>query len=268
MAQTWACAACGVWCTISLVSAEVNAVALVTGAGSGLGQATAVELNSRGWRVAASDVDLSAAERTADMLDTALAVELDVTDQGSVDRGVRQVLEWGGAIGLLVNNAGIISPHSLLDTPPELWERTFDINVHGIFRCCRAVLPSMVERRQGVIVNMASAAGLVGIPNRAAYCASKGAVVTLTKALAVDHIRDGIRVNCVCPGTANTPWVQGLIARSDDPEATRANLIARQPIGRLAEPHEIAKAIAYLASDDAAYITGTALVIDGGILAG
>jgi NAD(P)-dependent dehydrogenase (short-subunit alcohol dehydrogenase family) len=213
-------------------------------------------------------VNLNAAKETVAMLGDAVAITLDVTDAGSVEQGVKESLEWGGRIDVLVNNAGIISPHSLLETPPDLWERTFDINVHGIFRCCRAVLPQMIGNGFGVIVNVASAAGLVGIPNRAAYCASKGAVVTLTKSLAIDHIKDGIRANCVCPGTANTPWVQGLIDRAPDPEALRANLIARQPIGRLAEPEEIAKAIAYLASDDASYITGTALVIDGGILAG
>jgi 2-keto-3-deoxy-L-fuconate dehydrogenase len=243
-------------------------VVLVTGAGSGIGRATAQEFSERGWRVVASDLDLAAAEATADSLEDGLAVKLDVTDQASVQEGVTEALEWGQAIDALINNAGIISPYSLIDTPPDLWERTFDINVHGIYRCCRTVIPLMLERNSGVIVNVASAAGLVGIPNRAAYCASKGAVVTLTKSLAVDHVRQGIRVNCVCPGTANTPWVQGLIERSDDPEATRANLVARQPIGRLAEPQEIAKAIAYLASADAAYVTGSALVIDGGILAG
>ncbi len=250
------------------MSQHLPLVALVTGAGSGIGQSTAVELGTRGYRVAVTDVDIAAAHRTVELLDDAVAIQLDVTDLDSVDAGVKQAQDWGGRLDLLVNNAGIISPHSLLDTPPALWERTFDINVHGVFRCCRAVLPQMIENGSGVIVNVASAAGLVGIPNRAAYCASKGAVVTLTKALAVDHIRDGIRVNSVCPGTANTPWVQGIIERAEDPEALRANLIARQPIGRLAEPEEIAKAIAYLASDDAAYITGTNLVIDGGILAG
>ena len=247
---------------------ESPLVALVTGAGSGIGRATAVELAARGHRVVVTDMNLAAARATAESLDDAIAIELDVTDAESVIAGVEEALAWGAAIDVLVNNAGIISPFSLLDTPPELWERTFDINVHGIYRCCRAVLPGMLERGTGVIVNVASAAGLVGIPNRAAYCASKGAVVTLTKSLAVDHVRQGVRVNCVCPGTANTPWVQGLIERDPDPEARRADLIARQPIGRLAEPEEIAKAIAYLASDDAAYITGTALVIDGGILAG
>jgi 2-keto-3-deoxy-L-fuconate dehydrogenase len=260
----------GVWYIICAMSTQATRVVLVTGAGSGIGEATAKEFASRGWRVVASDVNVDAAKETAHEIGDgdSVAVELDVTDLASVERGVQEALEWGQSIDALVNNAGIISPHSLLDTPPDLWERTFDINVHGIYRCCRAVLPGMLERKSGVIINVASAAGLVGIPNRAAYCASKGAVVTMTKSLAVDYIRDGIRANCVCPGTANTPWVQGLIERSADPEATRANLIARQPIGRLAEPEEIAKAIAYLASDDAAYVTGSAFVIDGGILAG
>lgn len=243
-------------------------VALVTGAGSGIGRASAVELGRRGYRVAAADRDGASAEATAALLADALAVELDVRDSGSVDRGTAEVLAWGGAIDLLVNNAGIGSTQTIVDTPPDAWEDVFAVNVRGIYNCCRSVLPRMIERGRGVVVNVASVAGLVGIPNRAAYCASKGAVVTLTKAMAIDHVKQGIRVNCVCPGTVETPWVERLLAASPDPEAARGALVARQPIGRLGTPEEVASAIAYLASDEAAFVTGAALVIDGGIAAG
>lgn len=243
-------------------------VALVTGAGSGIGRATAVEFSRRGYRVAASDLDPEAARTTTKELSDAIHVELDVTDLDSVERGVEQTLSWGGRIDTLVNNAGVIVPGKLVEVAPHDWERAFSVNVHGVYHCCRTVLPSMLSDGRGAIVNVASAAGLVGVKERAAYCASKGAVVSMTKALALDHIRDGIRVNCVCPGTVDTPWTRSVIARSADPEATREDLVARQPMGRLGTVEEIAHAIAYLASDEAAYVTGSALVIDGGLLAG
>jgi NAD(P)-dependent dehydrogenase (short-subunit alcohol dehydrogenase family) len=169
---------------------------------------------------------------------------------------------------VLANVAGIGSTQTVLDTPPELWEAVFAVNVRGVFNTCRAVLPGMIGRGGGVVVNAASIAGLVGLRNRAAYCASKGAVVALTKAMALDHVGQGIRVNCVCPGTVDTPWVGRLLDAAEDPAAARAALVARQPIGRLGTAEEVAKAIAYLASDDAAFVTGTELVIDGGLVAG
>ena len=138
------------------------------------------------------------------------------------------------------------------------------MNVRGTFLCSRAVLPAMIERGGGVIVNVASAGSLVAIPTRAAYCASKGAVLALTRAMAIDHVEQGIRVNCVCPGSIDTPWVERLVEAADDPEAALADIVARQPMRRLGGADEVAKAIAYLASDDAAYATGSALVLDGG----
>lgn len=239
-------------------------VAFVTGAGSGIGRATAVELASRSYRVVATDRDLERARETAGALADGVALELDVREEAAVKRAVAEALEWGGTIDVLVNNAGINSPYTVLDTPVELWDEVFAVNVRGMFLCAKAVLPHMIERGKGVIVNTASASSLVAMYQRAAYGASKGAVLSLTRCLAMDHVHQGIRVNCVCPGSIDTPWVERLVDASDDPDATLADIVERQPMRRLGTAEEIAKGIAYLAGEDAAYVTGTALVIDGG----
>jgi NAD(P)-dependent dehydrogenase (short-subunit alcohol dehydrogenase family) len=193
---------------------------------------------------------------------------MDVRDPGSVDAGVAAVLEWGGRIDVLVNGAGIVgTTGTVLDTPVEVWDDVLAVNARGLFLCSRAVLPAMIERGGGVIVNVASIAGLVGVRDRAAYCASKGAAIAITRAMAIDHVHQGIRVNCVCPGSIDTPWVDRLLAASTNPEATRAEIVARQPMGRMGTPEEIAAGVAYLASDEAAFATGTALVLDGGLTA-
>lgn len=242
-------------------------MAFITGAGSGIGRATAIELGRRGYRVAATDADRGRALETSALVEGSLALELDVRDVDAVEAAVVATLSWGGSIDLLVNNAGINSPHTVVDTPVELWDEVFAVNVRGMYLCSRAVLPHMIARRRGVIVNTASATSLVGLAERAAYGASKGAVLSFTRCLAVDHVDQGIRVNCVCPGSIDTPWVERLLAESDDPEATLAEIVARQPMRRLGTAEEIANGIAYLASDQAAYVTGTALVIDGGLTA-
>lgn len=235
--------------------------ALVTGAGSGIGRATARELDSRGYRVVAADLDVGAADACAAALRDAASVWLDVTDPAGVARTVADE----GPFDVLVNSAGIGSTDTVPNTSNEVWAAVFAVNVTGVFNTCRAVMPGMVARGGGAIVNVASVAGLVGLPNRAAYCASKGAVVSLTRAMAIDHVSDRVRVNCVCPGTVDTPWVGRLLDAADDPAAARATLAARQPMGRLGTPEEIAGAIGYLA--EAEFVTGTALVIDGGLTA-
>jgi 2-keto-3-deoxy-L-fuconate dehydrogenase len=243
-------------------------VAFVTGAGSGIGRATAILLASRGYGVAAGDCDAEAAAATAAGLDDGLPVVVDVRDPESVDRAVARAVEWAVRIDLLVNAAGIVGvTRTVLETPLEVWEDVFAVNVRGVFLCSRAVLPGMIERGGGVIVNVASVTSLVALPDRAAYCASKGAVISLTRAMAIDHVRHGIRVNCVCPGSIDTPWVERLLAESDDPERTRAEIVARQPMARMGTAEEVAAAIAYLAGDDAAFATGSALVLDGGLTA-
>jgi 2-keto-3-deoxy-L-fuconate dehydrogenase len=218
--------------------------ALVTGAGSGIGAAVARLLASQGAEVVAADV------RGTDF-------ELDVRDEERVAGAV-------GELDVLVNAAGIGSTTNAPDTPLAVWDDVLAVNARGTFLCCKHAIPGMIERGGGSIVNVASVAALVGLRNRAAYCASKGAVVALTRALAVDHVRDGVRVNAVCPGTVDTPWVRRLVEEVGE---SLDELRARQPLGRLGTPEEIAEAVVYLASDAAAFVTGSVLVIDGGLTA-
>ncbi len=241
-----------------------NSTAIVTGGASGIGAAAARRLAGRGVHVIVADQNGEAAADIAETLGaTALAFELDVADELAVER-LFASLDALPPVTTLVNAAGIGSTTNAVDTSLDTWERVFAVNSRGTFLCCKHALQKMRPAQRGSIVNVASIAGQVGLRDRAAYCASKGAVIALTRALAVDHVRDGIRVNCVCPGTVESPWVARLI--EDAGESLEA-LRARQPMGRLGTPDEIAEAIAYLASDQAAFVTGSALVIDGGLTA-
>jgi len=233
-------------------------VAVITGAGSGIGLATADAMLTEGARVAA--LDLTPPPARADLLPLAC----DVTDLAAVDAAVGAAAAHFGGIDILINNAGIGAQGTIEDNDLEEWRRVFDVNVLGIVRVTRAALPYLRRSRHAAIVNTASIVSWTGLPRRACYGASKGAVYALTLAMASDHAADRIRVNCVCPGTVDTPWVARLLAAAPDPAAARAALVARQPIGRLGTAEEIAAAIAYLASPAAGYITGTALQIDGG----
>jgi NAD(P)-dependent dehydrogenase (short-subunit alcohol dehydrogenase family) len=232
--------------------------ALVTGAGSGIGEAVARGLHAEGADVLLADVRAESVEAVAaDLGERATPVILDVRDE----QGVRRV---AGDLDVLANVAGIGSTTTAPETALDTWEDVFAVNARGTFLCCKHAIPAMVARGGGSIVNMGSVAGLVGLRNRAAYCASKGAVIALTRALAIDHVTDGVRVNAVCPGTVDSPWVRRLV---DDVGESLDALRARQPMGRLGTPDEIAAAVLYLASDDAAFVTGTAFVIDGGLTA-
>jgi len=173
-----------------------------------------------------------------------------------------------GRIDILCNNAGVGGVTDVLGCTTEMWDRLFAVNVRGVFLGIRASLPHMLDAGSGVIVNTASVAASVGLPDRAAYCASKGAVVALTRQVAVQYASRGIRCNCVSPGTVDSPWVRRLLDRADDPGATREALVARQPLGRLGTPGEVADLVAYLASDQASFVTGADWLIDGGIAAG
>jgi 2-keto-3-deoxy-L-fuconate dehydrogenase len=237
-------------------------VALVTGAGSGIGAAVVRRFAAAGASVVAADLDGSAAEQVAGEIgSTVVPIQTDVRDEAAVVEAVSRA-EASGGLEILVNVAGIGSTTNVPETPLDVWEQVMAVNARGTFLCCKHAIPPMVERGKGAIVNVASVAGLVGLPNRAAYCASKGAVISLTRALAVDHVASGIRVNAVCPGTVDSPWVRRLVEEvGESLDALRA----RQPVGRLGTPEEIAEAIHYLASDAAAFVTGTAFVIDGGL---
>jgi NAD(P)-dependent dehydrogenase (short-subunit alcohol dehydrogenase family) len=241
-------------------------VAVVTGAGSGIGRATALLLAREGARVLAADLQESAAAETAEQSDgTVIAAEADVSDERAVERLFDRCEEELGTPKLLANIAGVGSTTTAPDTTLDAWERVFAVNSRGTFLCCKYAIPRMAAAGGGSIVNMASIAGLVGLKNRAAYCASKGAVIALTRALALDHVGDHVRVNCICPGTVDSPWVRRLL---DDAGEPFDSLVARQPLGRLGTPEEIAAAVLYVASDAAAFMTGSSLVIDGGLTAG
>jgi NAD(P)-dependent dehydrogenase (short-subunit alcohol dehydrogenase family) len=231
---------------MSRVTEFAAKVAVVTGGGSGIGLATA-------RRLAAGGADVVVASRSA-------GHHTDVSDEDSVRALFESV---GPEIHILVNCAGVLATTALTpDIALEEWERAFAVNARGTFLCCKHALPRM--RRGSAIVNVASVTGVVGVPGRAAYGASKGAVIAFTRALAVDHAKDGIRVNCVCPGTIDTPWIDRLV---DELGESRDALVARQPVGRLGGADEIAEAIAYLASDRSRFVTGSELVVDGGMTA-
>ncbi|MER6082611.1 SDR family oxidoreductase [Streptomyces sp. NPDC001833] len=233
--------------------------AVVTGGASGIGRATAELLAERGASVAVLDVDPSRVEAPL------IPVRADVTDDAAVCAAVAEAAERLGGIDILVNNAGIGATGTVEDNPDDQWQWVLDVNVLGIVRTTRAALPFLRASAHAAIVNTCSIAATAGLPQRALYSASKGAVLSLTLAMAADHVREGVRVNCVNPGTADTPWVGRLLVAADDPEAERAALNARQPLGRLVTAQEVAAAIVYLAGPAAASVTGTALAVDGGM---
>lgn len=241
--------------------------ALVTGAGSGIGAATAARLSMEGARVWLADLDIAACRERAACLEGAQARQLDVRDDDAVAGLVDLIVETDGQLDVLVANAGVTSEAAIWDTSPPELQRVMDVNFRGVFQCAAAALRHMVARGSGAVVLTASDAGLVGWPNQAAYCASKGAIVALTRAAALDAAPHGVRINCVCPAFTDTPLVERWIEAADDPAARRREVAAAQPLQRMAEPAEIAGAIAYLASDESSFVTGIALPVDGGVTA-
>ncbi len=239
-------------------------VAVVTGGASGIGAATAALLAERGARVAVLDRAIGDAERK-NTSDSWIAVQADVTDDASVRAAVAAVVEAFGGIDVLVNNAGIGAIGSVEDNDDAEWRRVFDVNVFGMVRTARAALPHLRASSHAAIVNTCSIAATAGLPQRALYSATKGAALSLTLAMAADHVREGVRVNCVNPGTADTPWIGRLLDQSPDPASERTALEARQPLGRLVSAREVAHAIAYLASPLSGSTTGTSLAVDGGM---
>lgn len=233
--------------------------AAVTGGGSGIGAAVVAALTARGARVAVLDLDPGAAPEGG------LAVRCDVGDDGSVRGAVDRVVSELGGLDVLINCAGIAAQGAVEDNDDAEWLRVLDVNVVGIVRTSRAALPALRRSQVAAIVNIGSIAATAGLPQRALYSASKGAVAALTRAMAADHLAEGVRVNCVHPGTADTPWVGRLLARAADPAAERAALEARQPHGRLVTADEVAGAVAYLVSPAAGSTTGTSIAVDGGM---
>lgn len=234
-------------------------VALVTGGASGIGAATARLLQGRGARVAVLD-------RTVDGVpEGASAVPCDVTDAGQVDDAVATVIDRLGALDVVVNNAGIGAVGDIAGNDDAEWARVLDVNVTGIARVTRAALPHLRRSDNAAVVNTCSAVAFVGVRQRALYSASKGAVLALTMAMAADHVGEGIRVNAVAPGTAETPWVTRLLAAADNPDAAAEALRGRQPLGRLVTAEEVAEAIVFLCSPQAGSTTGAVLRVDGGM---
>ncbi|MET0829091.1 MAG: SDR family oxidoreductase [Microbacterium sp.] len=236
-----------------------GAVAIVTGGASGLGAATAALLAERGARVAVLDRDTTAVPAEY------FSAVCDVTDGGQVDAAVAAVVEHYGSLDIVINNAGIGAAGDVSANSDDEWHRVLDVNVVGIARVSRAALPHLRESARAAIVNTSSVVAAVGVPNRALYGASKGAVSALTLAMAADHVREGIRINAVTPGTADTPWVGRLLDAAEDREAAASALRARQPMGRLVSADEVAQAIVYLASPRTSSTTGTLLAVDGGM---
>ncbi|MFD5840146.1 SDR family NAD(P)-dependent oxidoreductase [Streptomyces chartreusis] len=233
--------------------------ALVTGGASGIGRATAELLAARGARVAVLDLDPSSVDKPL------LAFRADVTDDASVREAVAAAVAELGGLDVLINNAGIGAQGTVEDNDDAEWHRVYDVNVVGMVRVSRAALPHLRESSHATIVNTCSIAATAGLPQRALYSATKGAVYSLTLAMAADHVREGIRVNCVNPGTVDTPWVGRLLDAAADPAAERAALEARQPTGRLVSADEVAGAVAHLASPLSGATTGTSLAVDGGM---
>ncbi|MGN7150009.1 SDR family NAD(P)-dependent oxidoreductase [Arthrobacter sp. SAFR-179] len=235
--------------------------AIVTGGASGIGAATAQLLQERGAVVAVLDL------RPEQAPEGVAAIHCDVSDDGSVRRAVQEAAERLGGIDIVANNAGVGAQGTIESNDDDEWHRVFDINVLGMVRVSRAALPYLRQSEHAAIVNTCSVAATAGLPQRALYSATKGAVLSLTLAMAADHLQEGIRVNCVNPGTADTPWIGRLLSAAADPEAERAALEARQPHGRLVCPEEVAAAIVYLASPLAGSTTGVDLAVDGGMQA-
>jgi 2-keto-3-deoxy-L-fuconate dehydrogenase len=247
-------------------------IAFVTGAGSGIGEHIARLFAQRGAHVVLADIREDAAQRVAGEIreagGSASTQQLDVAEESEVMAAIARVAATEGRLDILVNNAGISHVGTILETSLDDWERVMRVNARGVFLCAREGVRQMLAQSPGggVIINMSSVAATIGIDRRLPYCSSKGAVLALTRSIAIDFATQGIRCNAICPGTVQTPFVEGYLARNfaGHEDEVRQQLHARQPIGRMGRPDEIANAALYLASDEAAFVTGSALVIDGG----
>ncbi len=246
--------------------------AVVTGAGSGIGRAIVLRLAEEGARVVISDVEEAAATGVASEAEGEangehLVRKTDVTDSSEVEALVGTAVEEWGGLDIMVNNAGIGVAGTIIDTSEEDYERVMDVCLRGTFFGMKHAIPAIRDSGGGSVINLSSVAALVGIADRAIYSAAKGAILAITRAAAIDHVEEGVRVNCIAPGTVDTPWIGRITAGYDDPEEARQNMQARQPHGRFVTPEEIAAMAAYLASDESASVIGACMIVDGGVTA-
>lgn len=244
-------------------------VAIITGAGAGIGEASARLFAKEGAHLVLIDLEEEPLAKVVKELEAASTIVLDIVGDVSNAAVCRSIIDRTmahfGRLDILFNNAGIVAKGSLVDCSEEEWQRTLDVNLKSMYLLCRAAVPIMQRQGGGSIINMSSVAGPAGVANRGAYSVSKAGVIGLTKSLAIDFIKDGIRVNCICPGTVDTPSLRSRIASSPNPEEALRAFVARQPMGRMGRPEEIAALALFLASDRAQYMTGQALFMDGGM---
>jgi 2-keto-3-deoxy-L-fuconate dehydrogenase len=249
-----------------------NKIALITGSGSGIGASIAETFAQAGAFVIVADINEDGGKLVAQKIQKAGGkaefVRLDVSKESDCQNVANKVLQTHGRLDVLVNNAGIGCVGTLLQSTVEDMDRLYAVNVRGVFNASKVFLPGMVQRKTGAIINMASIGGVVGIRDRVAYCTTKFAVVGLTKSMALDHSHQGIRVNCICPGRVETPFVKARLAEYPDPEKAYREMSATQLTGRMLRPDEVAGAALYLASDESASVTGACFMIDGGWSAG
>lgn len=245
-------------------------VAIVTGHGSGIGQAIATRFANEGAAVLGVDWNRAAGEQVTSEIaqagGTIVFHEADVSQESAVQGMIAACLERFGHLDVLVNNAAVQYEVALHETTPVQWQRMIDVNLGGVFLGCKYAIPAMIAQRGGVIINMSSVMGLVADPKLAVYCATKGGILAMTRAIAIAYGRQGIRATCICPGDVDTPLNQVYFNSYPDPAAARATIEEHYPLGRIATPDEIARVAVFLASDDATFITGTHVLVDGGVL--